>query len=1663
LLNAALLNESDPGMFRRELYYKMDVDGVSFSGGCLPWEGYLRGDVALASFTSTPKRVFFTSIDRTLRSDQWRLRELSCTDPAAVLAIMQEGLDYKNSATTSVTCIDDESGISKVWKFASCGGDADSGSRAMCVGCADPCTAACDSDNMYLAPCTACLPNANTDELIRVLSVDYEQNGVAPGVDSMTVSVTPSTAEVVLALDQEEGYVHCSALPHGTELTSTTTLTATGAPYASFSDSAASVRISGLYASTAYDVFCSTVHAHGNAEMTLVQAVATKESITTACCKTITVSLETLSVLDSGALGTVTVLTNAAPSAGDLTIDVSAGYRSNTSDFSEVGLASRAPFFPRSTTIRQYARPAPVSVAVDGSATNAGLYRVVATLGGAAAAEYQVEYPQGRWLVAVAAGGTMPVPVLLGGSFAPNGAQVNLRFDSSTNRGGENGVFLCTALLMFADATDSGPMCRWSADSTVVSFEATTIVANSTVTLRGGKVKAMCPVGYAANTCSGWSAAAAQTVCIGTHADSVPPVVSVSAPRVVGSCQPFIMDVLSSEGSGGRPWHNATVKVTSTVSAAHTSTIQAYVDAHFSPDAALPIPHATLVGAFANVSVLLETTLCNFLHKCSSQKHSVIGLADAVPTVKILGKAARSVAPGAALSLRTRVDASVCVGDDPHPSDTFQYFWVVYEDGLANTDLVSVSKDPSKFVLPAYSLSRGRNYRVVVTVLNAYSKGAASTAVAVVTAPGDIVVSIDGSPTVQAIAESTSTTLDASASFDSDFPGVVGAASGLTFTWSCVQLSPTLELNCAQGAALVITSPSSTSRTYTADAGAGGGLFRVTLEVSDGVGRQESTEVDLTVVSSNYPRVALQQDSSSSATGSRKVNADVKLVLRSTLTTTQTDSIATWSWDETVNSGTLASVASSALVRSQAAIGSFPFYLTVPAGKLAPGTRYTFTVACGRSGGRVTTMNMDVETNSAPAPGSFALAPATGTEMSTLFSLRAAQWVDEDLPVEYEFSVADTSGTGRAMMLQARSEEPQMQSMLPTNALANTITTTCILLVFDSYSASASATATAEVAASSLSSSTAISLLTSRTSTALSVDDARQSVAVFGPRLNARECSKLKSSACADMHREECSSVPHTCGACLGGYYGQEGHANSDCAGSSSLAEFTAAIAASTQKCSKSSQCAWGFRCGSNKCRPVAKSCPNNCSKKGSCSYVNSFSLDRVETCHFLQDDCLAMCSCKSGYSGPSCSRSAESQANKDTLRRALQSTLDGLIAGEDVTVEAIAGWTAGLSVLTESVADLDDDAVESAIGTVGEILSKGASVGAPLEMLTPLLTTIDGILGKTGVSPSSVSQAPSDTGEIIDINVRRQRQRRWLQDDSTVDDAVYKLMETFVDTGLAAFTPGQAATIFAGAHWGIRLESFMVTQLSSLTIALTAPASATAVAAGAQQTTLELQSVAGSVAGYKTFGVFQLSRTALGSAAVALFKSASLYREPIYLSNPIVLFVGEDTALGGVRVVHRAAEKLFLGDRNVRPAYLEEFVDMCFDEDASQGEPISAYTHLCVASQSTINIACDGQWGKKTLHCPQTYLAPVCYVGTAWPSSADGVTLSPAAVSETAVTCDYALSLSASSVVEGGSGAYKFIPLAGYVHDASQTTTFLQGMWDAGKETDSSADRLLI
>jgi hypothetical protein len=195
----------------------------------------------------------------------------------------------------------------------------------------------------------------------------------------------------------------------------------------------------------------------------------------------------------------------------------------------------------------------------------------------------------------------------------------------------------------------------------------------------------------------------------------------------------------------------------------------------------------------------------------------------------------------------------------------------------------------------------------------------------------------------------------------------------------------------------------------------------------------------------------------------------------------------------------------------------------------------------------------------------------------------------------------------------------------------------------------------------------------------------------------------------------------------------------------------------------------------------------------------------------------------------------------------------------------------------------------------------------------------------------------------------------------------------------------------------------------------------------------------------------------------VALFKSASLYREPIYLSNPIVLFVGEDTALSGVRVVHRAAERLFLGDRNVRPSYLEEFVDMCFDEDASQGEPISAYTHLCVASQSTINIACDGQWGKKTLHCPQTYLAPVCYVGTAWPSSADGVTLSPAAVSESDVTCDYALSLSASSVVGGGNGAYKFIPLADYVHDASQTTTFLQGMWGAGKEIDPSAHCLLI
>jgi hypothetical protein len=110
---------------------------------------------------------------------------------------------------------------------------------------------------------------------------------------------------------------------------------------------------------------------------------------------------------------------------------------------------------------------------------------------------------------------------------------------------------------------------------------------------------------------------------------------------------------------------------------------------------------------------------------------------------------------------------------------SLSYSWSVFTaNGSASVpiSLKSISRDPSKFILPAYSLRAGAAYTV------ALSLGGASASVGILVATGSVHSGILGG-LFRSMREETTLTLDASPSYDEDIPTLTGARAGLRFDW----------------------------------------------------------------------------------------------------------------------------------------------------------------------------------------------------------------------------------------------------------------------------------------------------------------------------------------------------------------------------------------------------------------------------------------------------------------------------------------------------------------------------------------------------------------------------------------------------------------------------------------------------------------------------------------------------------------------------------------------------------------------------------------------------------------------------------------------------------------------------------------------------------------
>ena len=152
----------------------------------------------------------------------------------------------------------------------------------------------------------------------------------------------------------------------------------------------------------------------------------------------------------------------------------------------------------------------------------------------------------------------------------------------------------------------------------------------------------------------------------------------------------------------------------------------------------------------AQTTYTITLSLTNFLGATSVKTAIVVVSSDSnLPRLSIQGPTYVSLQRSQILSVKSIAQFAACV--DSRATSSLQYTWTVQLSTASSPDpsLVSTSIDPTKLLLPAYSLQVGQTYVMTVTVVtlmaqDSSAQSSASASVTVFVAKGVVTAAITG-------------------------------------------------------------------------------------------------------------------------------------------------------------------------------------------------------------------------------------------------------------------------------------------------------------------------------------------------------------------------------------------------------------------------------------------------------------------------------------------------------------------------------------------------------------------------------------------------------------------------------------------------------------------------------------------------------------------------------------------------------------------------------------------------------------------------------------------------------------------------------------------------------------------------------------------------------
>jgi hypothetical protein len=1290
------------------VYADAVVNGTSiytYSKRCADWNSF-TAQLALNTLAKTFSSITVVYSTKIIgQSDSSSF--ISCSQPTSLLAI--EGLGEGSvDAAKAVVCTGSDIGDeNSTWLVGSC-----SATSALCVNCL---TAVGNNLATLFAPCAAaassetCSPGftsvsasseaGDPQSFARLLIATFTEDS-APTIITLNVTAFMTSTQIVAVLSGP-GSVYCTVSSRRPSSVQEITLANNvGSTLSDFYH--VNISISSLSPATTYSVYCVTQSLIGT-QSSLLESIAGKVSVTTLCCRTILVTMLQKSVF----------VNNAAASVIQLLLSSSPSKPFSISVWGTLAGVKYPMYFPTNMSVSTVTSNS-LSLAYIGVSVP-GLYNVTVQVRGAGAAQYTVMFAGSPLMRVLSATSTVAPPQLSSAQFADDGASLILTFDMATNRGSStsSNVFQCSTLFSFAGVGQS--RCQWSVDSTTVTVVPSASSPSSigdVIQLLANRVRAYCPGSRTSSECSQWPMSAGKNLTLSGPSFPIKPAVVLTLPSSVGSCDSLRLDIGGSTGGGGRPW--SYVNITASSVATNISSLTQYLNAQYKSGSVM-VPEGMLQKGFV---YRFSVVVCNFLGVCGHGSGSVTVLNIVVPFVSILGGPTLSTTSNSTLQLSSLAYVASC--DGSRPTLNLLYSWSVnlLSNGTASAlTWGSSSKDPSRFVLPPYQLKPQSTYRVQLTVTYMTSLKSSTSSMTVVVISSDLIIVIAGGCD-QSVRLKSSFTIDASGSYDS---GQLTAVTGVSYSWQCIQTSPTYSYSCP----LSLSTAGSNVLAGSVPLTAASTTSVLSLTMFDAA-RSASAQVSLVVLPSSSPIVTIV------AAPAGRLTVNSRVVLQGSVSTANTCE-SLWTVDDAnVNLTAVSVVPPRRILTGTGAMTLSPVYISLVPNSLPAGASLKFTLQC-TGAGVGSYASVMVVTNSPPTPGFCQISPASGQALSTVFTFTASAWVDVDLPLSYEFGFMSPA-TNAILLVQTKSQSAVGQSLLPAGSSPDGSNSSLSgeFRIFDSLGSESVVSAVVSVVARKLNAS----LVSALASTLLqqssgSVDGLKQVISVVASSVNAVNCSMAPN--CTALNRFSCFSTPHTCSGCLtSAYVGEDGDSNGACVLAS---EAVALLSRSYGFCVADADCGAWSTCSQeiNTCQARSKSCPGNCSFAGQCIFVSDDTGELLTSCPVASTSCSAECICGEGAFGSDCSQDAEEFS-------ARQSTTSGLLEGlsevhslETLDDKSAVYWTNALASLTATSALLTDASISTAQNISAAIFA--GVISGQIALGESTMDTIGGVLNNVMVS----------------------------------------------------------------------------------------------------------------------------------------------------------------------------------------------------------------------------------------------------------------------------------------------------------------------------------------